>query len=230
MIRALAIKELRETAWIWLLAAAWFFVTAMEAMRISLLPDFLGAMGQFPFRSAGEIPFVSSSIASSIGLGMALFGVALGIGQTAGEMRSGTYPLTLHLPISRRKLFAVKLGVGLFLVWGIGGIALGSICLWAATPGTHASPFEWSMTLDAWRVWFAAPIAYLGGIATGLLPARWFGTRLFPAVTATVTTLTLVITTTNGAIAAIPFFALALVAASVFAIVIDHLIATRDFS
>ena len=229
MVRALAIKELRETRIEWILGAAWMFVVAMDAMRIPILPESF-RVPILPSSQRGEIPFVGAQIASSVGVGMAFIGAALGLRQTVGELRRGTYPLTLHLPLSWRAIFAVKIAVGLALVCGLGAAALGVISIWAATPGHHPSPFEWSMTCSAWRVWFAAPIVYLGGIATGLLPARWFGTRLFPLIAAGALTFALTMLSELGLIEPILFFALAIAAMVVFAIVIDHLIAIRDFA
>ena len=57
---------------------------------------------------------------------------------------------------------------------------------WAATPGTHAGPFEWSMTATAFHVWLQLSLAYLGAFACGIRPARWFGSRLLPLVAAAV--------------------------------------------
>ena len=36
------------------------------------------------------------------------------------------------------------------------------------------------MTGPAFRAWGVLPLVYLGAFASGLRPARWFGTRLFP--------------------------------------------------
>jgi hypothetical protein len=227
MIRALAMKELRETAWIWLLAAAWIFVVAMDAMRIPLLPEWLRPV----VSTEGEgfmIPFVSNQIAVGIGKALGVLGIALGIRQSAGELWTGTYPLLLHLPTSRRKSVGTKIAVGVALVWGLGAAALGALCAWAATPGTHASPFEWGMTEDAWRTWFAAPIVYLGSFATGLMPARWFGTRLFPLLSAVAATVVLL--SAPWPTPLFLFLAAACGIAACYVIVIGHLVAVRDFS
>ena len=229
MIRALAVKELRETAWISILAAGWLFVVVLDAMRMPLLPLVVRQWTFMANETLVQIPFVGGQIANGIGLGMALFAIALGIRQSAAEMWAGTYPLTLHLPMQRRRLFGVKIAVGIALVWGLGAAALGTLCLWAATPGTHASPFEWGMTTAAWEVWFAMPILYLGAFATGLLPARWFGTRLFPLATAGVTTLAL-LSAAAGDLPPLAFVAVVALAIVVFRFVIGHLIAVRDFS
>jgi hypothetical protein len=230
MVRALAIKELRETAWIWLLAAAWLFVLAMEAMRIPLMSEFLRVVNIRNGRADWNIPFLDGAIATNFGTAMGVFAIALGIRQTAGESRTGTYPLLLHLPMAWRRIFDVKLAVGIGLVWGLGAVSLGATCWWAATPGTHASPFEWGMTADAWRIWFAMPLVYLGAFATGIRPARWFGTRLFPLVAAAAMTTAIVAMASAEALPTVAFVGLVVPAAVAYRIVIGHQIAVRDFS
>ena len=178
-----------------------------------------------------QIPFISGQIANGIGTVLGLFAIVLGIRQSISEMGAGTYPLTLHLPMSRRRVFGVKIGVGIALVWGLGAAGgSATLCLWAATPGTHASPFEWGMTATAWEVWFAMPILYLGAFATVLLPGRWFGTRLFPLATAGVTTLALLSPALADDLPPLAFVIGVVLAILVFRIVIGHLIAVRDFS
>jgi hypothetical protein len=55
---------------------------------------------------------------------------------------------------------------------------------WAARPGTHPAPFEWSMTDEAWRECSALTAVYLATFLTMLRPARWWGTRLLPVAAA----------------------------------------------
>jgi hypothetical protein len=231
MIRALAMKEMRETAWVWLIAAGWFGFMAADVMQVPLLPGFVSDRLFAPTRGDGrEIPFVGNGIASSVALGMGVLGVALGIRQTVGEMWTGTYPLTLHLPMLRSRLFAVKFAVGVAVVWVLGGLALGALCIWAATPGTHPSPFEWNMTSHAWRTWFAMPIVYFGAAATGLFAARWYGMRLLPLVSACTIAWVIVVLSSLEAASPIMFVGAAAGAMIVYVIVLSRLIAVRDFS
>ena len=51
-------------------------------------------------------------------------------------------------------------------------------------PGTHASPFFWWMTANAWVALGFIAIVYPAAFLTGLRPARWFGTRLLPLAAA----------------------------------------------
>jgi hypothetical protein len=64
----------------------------------------------------------------------------------------------------------------------LGAAMILAYALWAATPGTHASPFYWSMTKPAWQVWFALPAVYMAAFVCGVRPARWYGSRLLPLV------------------------------------------------
>jgi hypothetical protein len=38
------------------------------------------------------------------------------------------------------------------------------------------------MTGPAFRVWILMPLVYLGAFASGIRPARWFGSRLLPVI------------------------------------------------
>jgi hypothetical protein len=86
--------------------------------------------------------------------------------------------------MSREQLLGVKLaaGGGLYLLCSAIPILL--FAWWAATPGTHASPFRWSMTVPVWQIWVSMTILYLGSFLAGIRPARWIGTRLAPVVAA----------------------------------------------
>ncbi len=69
-------------------------------------------------------------------------------------------------------------GIGLLLLCSLVPILI--YAAWAATPGTHAGPFEWTMTGSAFQTWLILPLFYLGAFASGIRPARWFGSRLLP--------------------------------------------------
>jgi hypothetical protein len=54
--------------------------------------------------------------------------------------------------------------------------------IWAATPGKSGAPFAWSMTIAAWQSLLCLVLVYLSAFLCGIRPARWYGTRLAPAV------------------------------------------------
>lgn len=72
--------------------------------------------------------------------------------------------------------------MGIALVQVLAGAMILIYALWAATPGTHPSPFFWSMTKPTWQVWFVLPAVYLAAFLCGVRPARWYGSRLLPLV------------------------------------------------
>jgi hypothetical protein len=104
----------------------------------------------------------------------------LGIRQTLGESIRGTYPFLFHRPAERLCLIGMKLAVGMTVYLICAGLPILVYGVWAATPGTHASPFEWSMSGPTWIAWLAMTILYLGAFHTAIRPGRWYGSRYLP--------------------------------------------------
>jgi hypothetical protein len=109
-----------------------------------------------------------------------LLALALGLRQSLGDFFGDAYLFLLHRPVSRTQVFGAKLVVGLGLYGICTALPLLLYAWWASLPGTHASPFEWSMTASIWLAWFAIGTVYLGAFLTGVRPGQWFGTRLMP--------------------------------------------------
>jgi hypothetical protein len=178
MIKALVVKELRESAGIVALA----MIAAVNALAE------LAGVHIFPWRysAASIFPFVDNQHSFWLWLAVGGLAIALGFKQTAWEAGTGTYSFLLHRPLSRRFIFGVKLATGasLVLLVGLGFVLV--YALWADAPGTHASPFMWSMTPPTWRQALAMTLVYLGAFLSGIRPARWFGTRLAPLVASVV--------------------------------------------
>jgi ABC-type transport system involved in multi-copper enzyme maturation permease subunit len=176
MSKALVIKELRETAWIVLLAAGAF---AFSILRL---------VGYHPLLGSSErvtsIPFVDGQFLTVFEEIAAAFAIVLALRQSAWESLRGTSVFLLWRPISRGRILAVKMTVGLALLLGTSGLAFLAYALWAARPGTHASPFCWSMTIDSAVMWLAMTPIYLGSFASGIRPGRLFGSRAFPLIAA----------------------------------------------
>ncbi len=173
MLKALVLKELRETAWIALVGLLAHLAFVANCAGYPIFPWSVN-------RYVDGIPFVDSSFLSTfcfVSIGLA---VALGLRQTAVESGRGTWLFLLHRPVSMPRLLAAKLvvGGGLYLICGL--IAILSYAAWAAAPGNHASPFRWWMTADSWKAWGLITIIYLAAFLSGIRPAHWFGTRLLP--------------------------------------------------
>jgi hypothetical protein len=181
----MAWKELREIAWIALAAVIVYAVLAIVGYAAWGPETWIIATG----RSEESVPFVTDSFVSDFWwLAMGLT-VALGAVQPLTESIRGTWPFLLHRPATRRWVVAVKLLVGLSLYLVTGAAIILARAFWAATPGTHASPFLWSMTLPCWEVWFSATVVYFAAFLVGIRPVRWHGTRLLPLAVAVVVVL-----------------------------------------
>ncbi len=176
MLKALVIKELRESAG----------MVALTVIGAVYALGELTATPVVPWQSDRlyHYPFVGDSLNWYFWLLAGALGIALGLRQTAWELGHGTYYFLLHRPIPRAYVFGLKLvvGVGFVLIFGASLILI--YASWAVTPGHFAAPFEWRMTRPAWIWWTATPIVYVGAFLSGIRPGRWFGTRLVPLVTA----------------------------------------------
>jgi len=178
VIRALAYKEFRETLPFAGLGLAAMLVIVLDAMGYSPAPDLLGR-----YQRSG-IPFLSDMFVSRFGLVATGLALALGFWQSLGDFWGDAQLFVLHRPVSRRTVYSVKIAVGLATYMFCTLVPLVIYVWWAATPGTHASPFEWSMTVGVWTTWLQTMALYLGAFLSGLRPAAWLGTRLAPLAAA----------------------------------------------
>ena len=186
MLAAIVTKELRETRVFAALALGLYFVclsrlTGRWSHVLAAVLGWLPGMGVLP-----DLPFVQDPFLTVYGfIGVAL-AIALGFRQSAWEPSQGTALYLLQLPLDRHTIFLTKLltGIGLQLVCTLLPIVI--YATWAAMPGTHAGPFEWSMTGPALHIWLLMPLVYLGAFASGIRPAHWFGSRLLPLVSVAV--------------------------------------------
>ena len=181
MVLALVKKELRETRAFAALALILFLVYLSNLMGkggpllTSLLSYAPGMNGTAP-----DVPFVQGNFDSILFFIGGALAIALGVRQSAWEPSQGTALYLLHLPLTRRAIVLTKLvtGIGLLLLCSL--LPIATYAAWAAMPGTHPAPFMWSMTGSAFRIWTLMPLVYLGAFASGIRPARWFGSRLLP--------------------------------------------------
>jgi hypothetical protein len=180
MLKAMIVKELRETAGIVAIGVAFYFYFTVKAMRHDLLEGFFSRYIDYLF----AIPFIGGGYLSEFAWVSAGLTIALGFRQSLGESIYGTWMFLLHRPTGWASLISVKLLVGVAMYLVCAAAAILAYAWWAATPGTHASPFEWSMTVPTWKVWITMPVLYLGAFLSGIRPGRWIGTRLLPLATA----------------------------------------------
>jgi hypothetical protein len=172
MLKTLALKELRETIGLAAVALILSLGFVAGGMGVRLLP--------FTSGRSGAIPFIDDPLLFPLGLIAGVLAVALGFRQTAWESAFGTDQFLLHRPVSRLEMVGMKLLVGVVVLVAFSYLPILVYAWWAATPGTHASPFEWSMTWPFWRMPLLMTVVYLGSFLSGIRPARWVGTRLAP--------------------------------------------------
>lgn len=172
MLKALVYKELRETALLAALALAAGFYDLASVLGYHV-PHWAG-------HRAAPAPFVADGFVAEAAVIALLLATALGLLQSFVESARGTWLWLLHRPVSHRQVIGIKLAVGAAVFSFCATLPLIVYALWAATPRTHASPFAWSMTVDAWRNCLAMLVVYFAAFLSGVWPGRWFGTRLLP--------------------------------------------------
>lgn len=172
MVKALVIKELRESLGILVLGLLALTFVLADVTGVRMLPLQSGQPTLYPF--------VDDMVTNYLWIVAGGLAVLLGFKQSAWELWQGTYFFLLHRPTSRQMVFGIKLAIGLAALFLLVGVTIQLYAMWAATPGTHASPFLWSMTAHAWQVWLAIPLLYLGAFLSGIRPGRWYGSRLLP--------------------------------------------------
>jgi ABC-type transport system involved in multi-copper enzyme maturation permease subunit len=175
MIKALAIKELRES---WGLA-----VLAALAMAWAVL----SGMGRNPLQmlistnfNTHHLAFIGDGFYEWSCIFLGVLAVLLGFKQSAWEVHHSTFYFLFHRPISRRQVLAVKLGIGVLLIGAILSAAILVYGAWANVPGHLSAPFDWSMTWDSWQLLAVLPLVYFAAFLSGIRPGKWFGTRLVP--------------------------------------------------
>lgn len=179
MIRALVTKELREVA---LLAALALVVELAIVSNLIGMKLFTWLI--FVPTHPTPLPFVEQGFTSFIAVTGAILALALGFRQSYWETFRGTTLFLFHRPVSRTTILSIKLLTGLVLAMAVTALPILLYAGWAAADGTHAGPFEWSMTTPTWNLWSALPLVYLGAFASGIREARWFGSKLFPLIPA----------------------------------------------
>ena len=181
MRMTLLFKELRECRLYAGLALIAILHCIGSGMDLPLIPFLSSPRGQeIPFLTAfngsgREVMFTSIAIIAA---------VVLGLHQSLWESWRQTTLFLLHLPMSRTEIFLHKLFAGTVIILSITSVPLLVYSVWAATPGTHASPFFWGMTDPWWRSIAIAVVCYLGAFQTGLRPGHWLGSRTWPFVAA----------------------------------------------
>lgn len=218
MLKALAWKESRELA---------PFIVLASLVQLFLVATATGNRTGLLAQNHGVIPFINDSMLWWMFCVAGIATSIMALWQTWWESSRGTFLFLLHRPASRVAIISMKLAIGVAILLALSVLPVLVYSLWAAAPGTHASPFEWSMTAFAWRLCAAMPLVYLGAFLSGLRPARWYGSRFFPLFSS----LFLLIVCMSVSYSWPALAMLASLALQIcYVVVILHVAATRDFS
>ncbi len=113
-----------------------------------------------------------------------LIGLALGLLQVLPELRRDQWAFLVHRPASRTTLFFGKALAGVCLYLGATTLPLLILTAWAASPSHVPAPFDFRFTLAGWAAILAGLPFYFAGLLVALRPARWYGSRALPLLTA----------------------------------------------
>ena len=113
-----------------------------------------------------------------------LIGLALGLLQILPELRRDQWAFLVHRPVTRTTLFFGKVipGVCLYLLATIPPLL--GFALWASFPSHVPAPFDFRFTLAGWAAIFTGLSFYFAGLLVALRPARWYGSRALPILSA----------------------------------------------
>lgn len=115
---------------------------------------------------------------------MPLIGLALGLLQILPELRRDQWAFLVHRPVSHTTLFWGKVlpGISLYLLATV--LPLLGLSAWGASPAHVPAVFDWRFTLAGWAAVLAGVPFYFAGLLIALRPARWYGSRTLPLLTA----------------------------------------------
>jgi hypothetical protein len=102
--------------------------------------------------------------------------------------------------------------------------------IWAAMPGTHASPFFWSMTTMDWLLALGMSVVYFGAFLSGLRPARIFGSRFLPLAGSVLALLFPSLLASTFGVFRVLYVPLLIVVNGLFAAAILFVAKSRDYS
>ena len=119
--------------------------------------------------------FLVAGIASMLGLAMSM-----------DDGLRGTWQFALFRPASRRAYIGVKLLVGGAMTLALSVFPVLVYSIWAARPGNVAAPFRLSLLQPAIEACGWSVVVFLGAFLSGIRPAKWWWSRLWPLATSVV--------------------------------------------
>lgn len=113
-----------------------------------------------------------------------LIGLALGLLQILPELRRDQWAFLVHRPATHTTLYFGKVVPGLCLYLLATVPPLLGFAFWASSPNHIPAPFDFRFTLGGWAAILSGLAFYFAGLLVALRPARWYGSRALPIVSA----------------------------------------------
>jgi len=174
MLKTIVWKECRELApWT---ALALIGISLYIAYTMRQMLDLLGeGINPDPVGLIGNVYVQAGPILA----------IALALLQNVPERRRDRWAFLAHRPVAWSTIFAGKAiaGIGAYLVATL--VPLFGALLWIAHPGNVPAPFYWQMAqgpID--EVVSYGVLLYFAGVLIAIRPARWYGSRALPLLTA----------------------------------------------
>lgn len=176
---ALMLKELRSISR--------FVALALLADGL-LLSDLTGQSywlgGTYPMQSGFAL--IQSSWLLRFGFLVAAIASVLGLSMSLDDGLRGTWAFALFRPASRRAYIGAKLLVGGAVTLALSVLPVAVYSMWTATPGNVVAPFRWSLLQPAIEACGWSVVVFLGAFLSGIRPAKWWWSRLWPLVSSVV--------------------------------------------
>ncbi len=153
-----------------------------------LLSDLTGQSywlgGTYPMHSGFAL--IQASWLLRFGFLVAAIAGALGMSMSLDDGLRGTWAFALFRPVSRQAYIGAKLLVGGAVTLALSVLPVAVYSMWAATPGIVVAPFRWSQLQPAIEACGWSVVIFLGAFLSGIRPAKWWWSRLWPLATSVV--------------------------------------------
>jgi hypothetical protein len=187
MWKAIWWKDWRETGWFVIAAAVLTWIPIMQHCLnwqgwydTSIARFFYWGRSVYGPEVIVLDAFVGEPPPLTAGYAFGALAIGLGLWQSMGESWRQTSLFLLHRPVTKTGVCLAKWTYGITWLTAILFIGL-FIGLWAtARPGLRAAPVDMIALIAWWQPSFSWTLLYSGAFLTGIRPASWWGSRLFP--------------------------------------------------
>jgi ABC-type transport system involved in multi-copper enzyme maturation permease subunit len=176
-------KEFRETA-LYALAAFVLVLLVLDYSAAGAGWDFIHVMSglrQQPFSGYRTLSCIRG-LDEQWGLLCIAIAGGIALWQLSSERLRHTWPLLIHLPITRVQIIFAKILAGLLMYLLLMGAVGAMVVARLLTPGVWYGPFYLRMAFPLLCTYLAGIVVYLAVFLAMLRPARWYSTKWLPAL------------------------------------------------